>query len=78
MSTETNETPTGLQIGDTVASIIAPAERHGRIVGFRKRGRKDKRVIVREFTDGDDWFPTGDYRYTAPDAVTPWPGEAAQ
>ena len=68
----TNETNV-LRVGDTVASIIAPGERYGRVIGLLKRGRKDRRVIVREFTAGDGRFPTGDLRYTAAGNLAPWP-----
>lgn len=72
MSTKANEAA-GLRLGDTVASIAAPAERHGRVVGIMKRGRKDRRIIVRQFQTGDGWFPTGEPRYTAAGNLAPWP-----
>lgn len=60
------------RIGDTVASIIAPGERYGRVVGIMK-WRRRRRLLVREYTetDGGRW-PSGKYQYKADDEITPW------
>jgi hypothetical protein len=63
-----------LALGCTLAFTIEPDERWGRLVGIRKGADVPpiRRLIVREFRDGDGAWPTGGYRTVAPVFALPY------
>lgn len=62
-----------IELGDTLGYVQEPCDRWGRLVGIRRNpDREIERYIVREFTDGDGRFPTGDYATTSIIGMAEW------
>lgn len=62
-----------IELGQCIGYTNEPGVRWGRLVGIRKSGtcREIERFIIREYQEGDDAWPTGEYRTTSIIALQP-------